>query len=294
MIPVVFTFDKRILMGAGVSVKSLINSANSETQYDIYILHQDLSEKNQKDFEELVKNTNHKINFIKVKSDKFKGLAVNKKSWTEVIYYKFLISELLNPYDKVIYSDVDVFFKQDMSELYNTDLTGYDFAAVRAEKNTPQSKNHKYFPQNKNEFIFWTGFMLMNTGKMRYEKSSEKLFDIAREFAPELRFYDLDVLNIACDNIKSLPFKYVTLETIYEYEKLEQAPEYEFLKEIYSDEELFDAKNNPAIIHYAGKLGKPWRRKKMPDYYESTVNSLPKGLKKLTFRDLRKRFFSKG
>jgi len=293
MIPVVFTFDKRILMGAGVSVKSLIDSANPETQYDIYVLHPDLTEQNMIDFESLVKNTKHNISFIKINSDKFKGLAVNKKSWTEVIYYKFLIPELLENYDKVIFSDVDVFFKQDMTELYNTDLTGYDFGAVRAEKNTPQAKNHKYFPENKNEYIFWTGFMLMNTGKMRYEKTSDKLFDTARKFADRLQFYELDVLNIACDNIKPVPFKYVTLETIYEYEKLEQSPEYEFLKEIYSDGELLDAKNNPAIIHYAGPLGKPWRRKKMPDYYKNTVNSLPKGLKKLTFRDLRKRLFSK-
>ena len=63
MIPVVFTFDKRILLGAGVSIKSLIDSANKKTQYDIYVLHPDLSEKNQKDFETLIKNTNHKINF---------------------------------------------------------------------------------------------------------------------------------------------------------------------------------------------------------------------------------------
>jgi len=128
---------------------------------------------------------------------------------------------------------------------------------------------------------------------MRYEKTAEKLFDGARKFASQLKFYDLDVLNIVCDGIKPVPLKYVTLETIYEYEKLKQSPEYEFLKEIYSDEELLDAKNNPAIIHYAGELGKPWRRKRVPAYYESTVRSLPKGLKKLTLRDLRKRFFSK-
>ena len=59
------------------------------------MLHPDLSERNQKDFESLVKNTKHKINFRKIKSDKFEGLAVNKKSWTEVIYYKFLIPDLL-------------------------------------------------------------------------------------------------------------------------------------------------------------------------------------------------------
>jgi hypothetical protein len=41
-------------------------------------------------------------------------------------------------------------------------------------------------------------------------------------------------------------------------------PEYSHLKEIYSDAEFSDAKTDPAIVHYAGKPGKPWRLKNPP------------------------------
>ena len=47
-IPVVFTFDKRILPADSIAIKSLIDSAKSSTKYDIRILHNDLSLKNQK------------------------------------------------------------------------------------------------------------------------------------------------------------------------------------------------------------------------------------------------------
>jgi len=294
-IPVVFTFDSRILLGAGVSIKSLIDTANTDTILDIWVLHPDLSDKTISEFSKMVENTNHQINFIKIdKNDKrFSNLAVNSKSWTQVVYYKFLIPELLKDYDKAIYSDVDVCFVKDMSEVYNTDLENYEFGAVRAEKNSPNSKNHRYFPENKNEYTYWTGFMVMNLKKMREDNLTQKLFCVARDFATRLLFFDLDVLNITCNNIKPVDFSYVTLETIYEYEDITTTKEYEFLKEIYTKDELTNAKKSPAIIHYAGDLGKPWRRKNPPSYYQNYINSIPKSLRKLTLRDIRKKFFSK-
>ena len=39
VIPVVFCFDKRILLGASVAVKSLIDCAKEDTTYDIRIFH---------------------------------------------------------------------------------------------------------------------------------------------------------------------------------------------------------------------------------------------------------------
>lgn len=44
-IPVVFTFDKRIILGAAVTIKSLIDTAKPETEYDIYVYHPDIDDK---------------------------------------------------------------------------------------------------------------------------------------------------------------------------------------------------------------------------------------------------------
>ena len=74
---------------------------------------------------------------------------------------------------------------------------------------------------------------------------------------------------------------------------IKNAQEYDFLKTVYTDEEIIDAKNNTVMIHYAGRLGKPWRMKKPYDDYQKYMESLPAELRQYTFRDFRKRFFNK-
>lgn len=293
-IPIVFTFDKRVILASAVAIKSLIESASIETHYDIYVFHPDINNKTISEFEKMVENSNHNITFKQISKDKFKNAPINKGgSWTEIVYYRLLIPELLFQYDKVIYSDIDVFFKDDLSDLYNTDIEDYDFAGVRAEKNTKNAKGHKYFEENKNEFIFWSGFMLINSKKMRKDNLIAKFYQTIEDFKDRLKYFDLDTINITCDNILPVSIKYCLLEALYELKSFKDCREYDFLSEIYSDDELTEAIKNPSIIHYAGQLGKPWRRKNPPSYYKETIEKIPKKLRKYTFRDIRKRFFSK-
>ena len=292
-IPVVFTFDKRIILGGAVAIQSLVDCANNDTSYDIYVYHPDIENKYIKEFEKIVENTNHKITFEYISKEKFKNLAINKNgSWTEIVYYRLLIPEILN-YDKVIYSDVDVLFKKDLSEIYNTNIEDYEVGAIKAELNTKDTICHKYFEENKNEHIYWSGFLLLNSKKLKKENYFEKFMQTARHYKDRLKFFDLDVLNITCNNIKELPMNYCVLEAIYEFNDYKTSKDYKYLSKIYTEKDFIDARTNPAIIHYAGELGKPWRRKKAPQDYKEYMDKIPKKLKKYTFRDLRKRLFSK-
>lgn len=292
-IPVVLCFDSRIILGASVTIKSLIDSAKATTCYDIRILHSDLSLKEQKNLTSLVEGTKHNIGFHYINPELFKNAPKSKGSWTEIVYYRFLISKVLSEYEKAIYSDVDVLIKDDLSELYNTDISDYEFGAVRAEKNLPNAIGHKYFEENKNEYIYWSGLLLINNKRFNEENVLDKLLENASKFDKRLKFFDLDLVNITCDKFKALPLKYCLIQGFAYQDDFRSAKEYEFLKEIYSDEEILDTKNNPAIIHYAGKLGKPWRMKKPYSDYQEYIDKLPKELRKYTFRDIRKRLFSK-
>ena len=68
---------------------------------------------------------------------------------------------------------------------------------------------------------------------------------------------------------------------------------YEFLKNAYTKEELEEEKAKCIMLHYAGKMGKPWRFKHPYSDYLECMNSIPKTLRRLTFKDWRKRLFSK-
>ena len=225
-IPVVFTFDKRIIPGAAIAIKSLIDCAKAETEYDIYVFHPDVSDKTAADFQKMLGDSRHKITFLNVDKARFKNAPKSRGSWREIVYYRILIPELLPRYDKVIYSDVDVLFKADMSEVYSTDISGCDWGGVAAERNTPDAVGHKYFPENSHEFIFWSGFMVLNTKYMRENSFVDRCFEVIRNVGDRLKFFDLDMINIASYEIGKLPLKYVALQSLFRYDDFSGMPEY--------------------------------------------------------------------
>jgi len=294
-IPVVFTFDKRIIWGSAVAIKSLIDCAEPDTQYDIYVYHPDIDEKTINEIKKLAQNTRHSITVEYISKDRFKNAPINKNgSWTEIVYYRLLIPELLPQYDKVIYADTDVLFKGDLSEVYNEDISDYDCAAVAMEPNNDKMICHKYFPENKKDKVYISSFIVFNSKKMREERFVDRVFDVIKTINTRLEFFDLDTLNIACTAIKPLPYRYGVFQSIYYNDNFkDKSWEYSFLKNVYSYDEIKSEKEKTIMLHYAGKPGKPWRFKKPPKDYMEYMNSIPKTLRKLTFRDFRKRLFSK-
>lgn len=292
-IPIVFCFDSRIILGASVAIKSLIDCALESTSYDIRIFHSDLSLKNQKNLVKLTENTRHNLAFYYINPDIFKNAPHNNGSWTELVYYRLLIPEIMKEYDKVIYSDVDVLFKGDLQEVYNLDLTNYELAAVKAERNSKDIICHKYFECNKKDYIYWSGFLLFNCQKFRNENLLQKMLINAEQYNKELKFYDLDLMNITCKNIYPLDMKYCVMQSIYYYNNYKQGYDYSYLKNVYTDDEIEYSKKNTVIVHYGGKLGKPWRMKTPYFEYEKYIQTLPHSLKKYTFRDIRKKIFNK-
>ena len=293
-IPVVFTFDRRIILGAAVAIKSLVDTANPDTVYDIYVYHPDIDKKTINEFVKMLEGTRHSITFEYINKTRFKDAPINRHgSWTEIVYYRLLIPELLPQYDKVIYADTDVLFKKDLSDVYNIDISDYECSAVAMELNNEDMVCHKYFPENKNEFTYISSFIVFNNKKMREENFVQRVFETIKNFNSRLKFFDLDTLNITCNKIMNLPYRYGVFQSLYYNDDISKAWEYSFLKHVYTDEELLKEKAETVMLHYAGKMGKPWRRKNIPADYREYMDKIPKSLRRFTFRDIRKRLFSK-
>lgn len=294
-IPVVLCFDSRILLGAAVTIKSLIDHAKENTVYDIRIFHSEINEKNQKNLCSLVENTRHEMKFHYVDPALFKNAPRNKGSWTEIVYYRLLTPEILTEYDKAIYSDVDVLVKGDLQEVFNTNIDGYEIGAIPTCTNLSIKTRHpkRYFEEIKNEKSYISGFILFNNKLMREEGTVQKFFKTIETYNKRLVFFDMDTLNLTCTKIKDLPLNYCVFESLYEFTDVTKIREYKALSTLYTDSELEEVKSNPIIIHYAGRLGKPWQRKWVPEYYQEYIHKIPKSLVRYTFRDIRKAFFSK-
>lgn len=270
-IPIVFTFDKNFILPASIAIKSLIDYKLATTEYEVWVLCSNIDAKTKRAFEKITK-----INWLDVDDNIFKNYPVSD-TWNSSVYYRLLIPQLLPQYDKVIYSDVDVLFKSDLSEVFKQNIEDNYWAGVIAEKNTSETICHRYFPENKNENIYMSGFMVINSAKMRQDKITDKLFDNVKVFGNRLKFFDLDLLNITCNKISTVPFEYCVLENIYDEENIKNAPEYPWLSKVYSDEILLNAKKNPKIIHYAGGNEKIWNKKTkdIPQYYFEYIKNSP-------------------
>ena len=160
-IPVVFCFDKRIILGASVAISSLIDCASDETIYDIRIFHSDLNEKHQTNLKKLTKSTRHEMKFHYINPDIFKNAPHNNGSWRTNVYYRLLTPSILTEYDKAVYADSDMLFKEDLTELYNTDIEGYQIGAVptATQEYIKKYDSIRFFPENKNDKDYISAFI---------------------------------------------------------------------------------------------------------------------------------------
>ena len=273
-IPIVFTFDDNYALPAAIAIKSLVHTGASDTWYEIYVLYRNLSEQNRNVLDKVAQ-----INWIKVDASLFSGVPVSAEYPVDV-YYRLAIHDILPQYDRILYSDVDVLFQGDLTAVFNTNLEGACWAGVPLEKNEMPStetlsrqignpddshymSGHTKFTENGNTNIFANGFMVINAKKMREDHMTEKFLKTIKMFSERLKMFDLEVLNLACQNgtIKSLPFEYCVLEDIAIAKDYKKTNLYPFLSRVFSDKELQRAIRKPVILHYTGaNTVRVWQR----------------------------------
>lgn len=282
-VPIVFAFDDNYALPASIAIQSLLDSKSEDTKYDIFIIHAGLKSKTIKKIETITD-----VNWIKIDNSVFLNAP---KGWSGIeAYYRLLIHDLIKEYDKIIWSDVDVLFKADLSQIYNSDIKNYEWMGVYAEKNDSKYGIHTRFEENKKEFIVMNGFMIINSKKMREKDMTNKFLKTIEKFGTRLKMFELDVLNLACEKIGKIPFNYCVLENLY-HDDIKKAPEYLWLCSVYTDEELNNAKQNPIIVHYAGGLMKIWLRKykDIPAYYWRYIENSPFYDKDMYFLSIKSR-----
>jgi lipopolysaccharide biosynthesis glycosyltransferase len=254
IIPIALATDQRYAIPTYVAMESVMLSSGKDNFYDFYILiNHTLNNEEIQLFTALSKtHKNCNVNFINTGNafDDVKITLPNVNS--NATFFRLLLMEYLNYYDKCIYLDSDVLVNQDICELYDTELEGDYIAGVKAVAYvTRPDGGGDYLKQtglkSLDQYIN-AGVLVMNLKKMREDDIKSKIEKLMFRCYPS---QDQDILNIVCyDRIRFLPFKYnvMTKYAYYDIEKYE---------EIFSEEQIVDAWMKPAIIHYADII-KPW------------------------------------
>ncbi len=252
IVPIVFAFDNNLILPACVCISSLMMNAKEDTFYDIFILH---SEKVSLNREQLnrIPDYYHQCRIQYRTVDGTFDNAFEIRGITTSTYYRLLIPELIPEYDKILYSDVDVIFRSDLSEVYfNTDLQYNYVAGVKSLSHlVPEYK--AYFEKTRREAnrIIYAGNLLINSRKINEDGLIQRFKDLLHN---KYKFQDMDILNIACNGkIKYINPEFCLTSIIFQWAVYDRGK----LKSLWSDESI-DKALLEGIVHYNGQ--KPWKQ----------------------------------
>jgi lipopolysaccharide biosynthesis glycosyltransferase len=271
-IPVFFTFNQNYVLPAAVAIFSLLKYADKQYFYKLYILHDELSKKQQFRLLKIVKQfeNNASLEFINVEGfhqnsdwDQIK----NKQHYSKDIINKLIVDIVFPQYDKIICSDVDVVFQGDISKSYFYHKNESFF--VEGVRDIFQHDINLY-PTHLTSYekeIFTTinvGHIVFNLDIMRKNKIGEKMRIYWKDNLNRLIFPEQDVINLCCyPNIGYLPFSHM----VYPYYYSTKKNKIVYRKDIENAENVFrEALSNPILIHYVG-YNKPWNKLFMTKWF---------------------------
>ena len=203
-IPIVFTFDTNLIMPASVCISSLLMNASADTFYDIFILHSETCDFSKSQLVDIPNYySNCKITFRTVNSEFVTAYEI--RGITTTAYYRLLIPDLIPEYEKILYSDVDVIFREDLSKYYQIDLDGYYMAGVdnasALRPNVQQYIKEKLGIDHKYGH-FYSGNLIINSKKIKEDNIIPQFRELAKR---NFHQQDMDIINIACyGKIKAL------------------------------------------------------------------------------------------
>lgn len=251
VVPIAFAFDENLIFPAGVCIHSLLINANPDTFYDIFILGSSKKELDLSSLDKLKDSyTNFSIKYRKVAStfdDSFEIRGI-----TPATYYRLMIPDFVPEYDKIIYSDVDVIFREDLSLWYEqTHLKDEYVAGVNSLSHLNRDTDDYYRKDLMidSSKIIYAGNIILNSKKIREDGLGDKFKEHAFK---KYRFQDLDIINIVCkDRIKYMAPGFCLTTDITEFASMDKAS----LTSIWSEADIEHALKK-GIVHYNGQ--KPW------------------------------------
>lgn len=252
IVPIVFAFDNNLILPACVCISSLMMNAKEDTFYDIFILHSSNIELRKDELNKLPQcYKNCRIQYRQV--DKTFDASYEIRGITTPAYYRLLIPELIPEYDKIIYSDVDVIFRSDLSDIFiNTDLSDYYVAGVNSLSHLVPDYKRYYIEKLHldSEKIIYSGNLIINSKKIK----EDNLISLFKERAKSnYKFQDMDILNIVCKG-KILYLSPVFCLSTFIF----QASLYNrnAILKLWNQSEIGNALKQ-GIVHYNGQ--KPWK-----------------------------------
>lgn len=204
-----FASDDNYIMFLSVALRSIIDNANKNYKYHVYVLMTSMSEQSM----EAILNMQEdyfKIEFVNVK-DKMSSLSnklFTRDYYTNTTYYRFLIADLFPNINKALYLDSDIVVKGDIAKLYHTNIFANYVGAINEEVMYLNDEFYNYTKAVLNVDVhhyFNAGILIMNLKEFRKNHIFEKFLSLLNEKHFKVA-QDQDYLNVLCkDRVYYLP-----------------------------------------------------------------------------------------
>ena len=230
---------------------SILENKNKSTFYAFYLLvPSNLSQGNINKILSIADKYVCNIYFKNMDDEIFKYIIMKIPHITVPTYYRLLIGDVLPiEIDKCIYLDIDICVCKDLSEIFKIDIKDNYIAGVVSPIYYFYEKEHcKRLNLPSMKQYLNAGMLIMNLKQIRKDNMTNIFIELSKR---NYESQDQDVLNIACYG------KILTLPPKYNAQVLKLKENNPFLKDLYKEKDIIEAKNSPYIIHYSNKR-KPW------------------------------------
>ena len=218
-INIAFAIDNNYVLFALLTMNSILKNNTSNSQYNFYVVEDNLSDKNKNLMEKYIKKQNQNIEFINIDTKKIangENLFKYLTRITPIGMARIMIPNLL-PKDlkKVLYLDADLLVTTDIKPLYDTNLEDKTVGMIlNFVKHNKAEGIHKF------DEYYNSGVILIDIDKWRKNNISQKLLDYIQQNKKYFSYSgtvdgfvflypDQDLLNIVLENkIKKLPDKW--------------------------------------------------------------------------------------
>lgn len=178
-----------------ISITSLIASKKTSEHYVIHILAHNISNRSVDIFKACEENGIY-IDLVDVSEYKIPYSPTTEKVHVPITaLFKFFLPEILPYTQRLLYIDGDTLVQKNISNLFDLNLDSY-YAAVCMDWTillTDRYKGHQSRYAITNDNYFNSGFMLLNTEKMRADSMPNKLLDF--KLNHNTYFMDQDAFN---------------------------------------------------------------------------------------------------
>ena len=203
IIPIFYACDDAFIKYTVVSIKSLLDNADKNNFYKIYILNAGASEDMKKEVYKL-KNQYADIQFVCVKEqiEKIGTSLPIRDYYSKTTYFRFFIAEMFPEYDKAIYIDSDTVVLGDISEFFSHQLENNLVGACHEQAmiQTEVFGNYVEKVMGISKYNYFNaGHLLINCKKFREEGVLRQFLDLLNVYTFTVT-QDQDYLNVICHN----------------------------------------------------------------------------------------------